>query len=69
MSGEGNVILVQRFKKPSGECDRRTYRDYVRQILAHDLTIPECQDLCRLFVCGIEELETKLVNQLFGKKG
>jgi len=69
MSGEGNLILTTRFKKPDAACDRRTFRDYVRKILAHDCTTDELTDLCRLFVCGVDELETKLADHLFGKKG
>jgi|GEM_PF-5464456 len=68
VSGQGQLILVQRFKKPSGECDRRTYRDYVRRVLAHDVTMDEMQDLCRLLVCDVDEIETKIVNHLFGKR-
>jgi hypothetical protein len=68
VSGQGQLILVQRFKGPSAECDRRTYRDYVRRVLAHETTMDEVQDLCRLFVCGVDEIETKIVNHLFGKK-
>lgn len=68
MSGQGQLILVQRFKKPTGECDRRTYRDYVRRVLAHETTMDEVQDLCRLFVCGVEQVETKIVDHLFGTR-
>jgi hypothetical protein len=69
MSGEGNLILTMRFKKPDAACDRRTYRDYVRRVLMHECTCPEVQDLCRLFVCDVSEVETKIVNHFMGKKG
>lgn len=68
VSGQGQLILVQRFKKPTSGCDRRTFRDYVRRVLAHDVTMDEVRDLCCLFVCDVEEIETKIVNHLFGKR-
>jgi hypothetical protein len=69
MSGEGNLILTTRVKPPSEGCDRRTFRGYVRRVLAHDCTCDEIQDLCRLFVCDVSEVETKIVNHFMGKKG
>lgn len=67
MCRTGELVLKVRFKPPDRACDRRTYRDYVRQVLARDVTMDELKELCAFFVCAVEQVETKIVDKLFGK--
>lgn len=68
MCRQGELILTQRFKPPDAACDRRTYRDYVMQVCAHDLTTDELKELCALFVCGVDEIVAKIVNRKMGER-
>jgi hypothetical protein len=68
MCRTGELVLTQRFKSPDAACDPRTYRDYVTRVCAHDVTMDELQELCALFVCGVDEIVAKIVSRKMGER-
>jgi hypothetical protein len=61
MSGQGKLILGQRFIEPTDGCDVKTYTQYVNRTLSEQVTFDEVRDLLGHYGCGIEELVDKIV--------
>lgn len=69
MSGQGELILVQRFRLPHVGEDVKHYTEYVHCVLARDTTCDEIKELLAYYCCGVEELMEKIGLDRMAKAG
>lgn len=69
MSGQGQLLLVQRFRPPDAACDEKTYTEYVEHTIANEVTCSELAEIMGYFACGAEEVVRKIVKDKFASAG
>jgi hypothetical protein len=68
MCDEGGLALVKRFEDPDAACDAKTYRAYVEETIAKQVTTDELAELCRHFApCDVTQVVDRIVTAKLGK--